>query len=142
MGSRQRDVSLWGNARACTKTVPSFETAPLLTVAQKVAEVVLDALAAAAAQAIEAPAHETTFRHLHGGRPPEKTRHASWFDQSLVMPGAEEPKAEVPFRQLPSIATWLSATTLRNKRGEKADNETLCPSVPCLDAWLQRRPPS
>ena len=59
-------------------------------------------------------------------------------DQSSVRPGAEERKAEVPFRHLPSVATWLVPI----KQGEQAENEMLRPPVPSVDAWLQRRPPS
>lgn len=137
---------------------PSFENC---TTADSGAEVAI-----VAAQAIEAPASErkeerkekTTAFHLLPSvgtwlsYPPAsytegdlQNGHASCMvrvdameDQSSVLPGAEEPKAEVPFRHLPSVATWLVPI----KQGEQAENEMLCPSVPSVDAWLQRRPRS
>ncbi|CAE7781735.1 unnamed protein product, partial [Symbiodinium microadriaticum] len=46
---------------------------------------------------------------------------------------AEEPKAEVPFRHLPSVATWLVPI----KQGEQAENEMLCPSATVFNIFTQ-----
>ena len=119
-------------------TLPSFENC---SSADRGAEV-----ATVAAQAIEAPAPETTEETFHLlpsvgtwlSVPSAIYTEGDLQNGHASRPGAEEPKAEVPFRHLPSVATWLVPI----KQGEQAENEMLCPSVPSVDARLQRRPPS
>ena len=103
-----------------------------------VAEVVLetDAAVAVTVQAVEAPASEkTTGFHflpsvatwLSAAVTTSGTDMPPMEDQAVVVPAAEEPKAEVrevrttPFRQLPSVGTWLSAHQL----GRQGDQNEL-----------------
>ncbi|CAE7544012.1 unnamed protein product, partial [Symbiodinium microadriaticum] len=135
--ARYRGNTRTGPPLESVGAMPGPSPAPNCTSADRRAEV-----ATVAAQAIEAPAPdpettEETF-HLLLSVGTWLSVPSAIYTEGDLQNGAEERKAEVPFRHLPSVATWLVPI----KQGEQAENEMLRPSVPSVDAWLQRRPPS